>query len=100
MPSDADKSSRVACIKLVLMTQLGACEPFDHVSLFCYRLSPHPLVLIRHFFAVAIYATYFCFKSEPWATKPRALFSSGAVLYKACSIIFPLIYSEMKYLVH
>lgn len=63
-------------------------------------LSPHPLVLIRHFFAVAVYATYFCFKSEPWATKPRALFSSGAVLYKACSIIFPLIYSEMKYLIH
>uniref|UniRef100_A0A8C6H736 Squalene monooxygenase n=1 Tax=Mus spicilegus TaxID=10103 RepID=A0A8C6H736_MUSSI len=63
-------------------------------------LSPHPLVLIRHFFSVAIYATYFCFKSEPWATKPRALFSSGAVLYKACSILFPLIYSEMKYLVH
>lgn len=63
-------------------------------------LSPHPLVLIRHFFAVAVYATYFCFKSEPWATKPRALFSSGAVLYKACSIIFPLIYTEMKYLIH
>ncbi|XP_057648767.1 squalene monooxygenase [Chionomys nivalis] len=63
-------------------------------------LSPHPLVLIRHFFAVAVYATYFCFKSEPWATKPRALFSSGAVLYKACSIIFPLIYAEMKYLIH
>ncbi|CAO2602208.1 Squalene monooxygenase [Lemmus lemmus] len=63
-------------------------------------LSPHPLLLIRHFFAVAVYATYFCFKSEPWATKPRALFSSGAVLYKACSIIFPLIYSEMKYLIH
>ncbi|XP_008843680.1 squalene monooxygenase isoform X2 [Nannospalax galili] len=63
-------------------------------------LSPHPLVLIRHFFAVAIYAMYFCFKSEPWVTKPRALFSSGAVLYKACSVIFPLIYLEMKYLVH
>ncbi|XP_021499406.1 squalene monooxygenase [Meriones unguiculatus] len=63
-------------------------------------LSPHPLVLIRHFFAVAVYATYFCFKSEPWATKPRALFSSGAVLYKACSVIVPLIYSEMKYLAH
>ncbi|XP_045309656.1 squalene monooxygenase [Leopardus geoffroyi] len=63
-------------------------------------LSPNPLVLIGHFFAVAIYATYFCFKSEPWITKPRAIFSSGAVLYKACSVIFPLIYSEIKYLVH
>ncbi|XP_020021995.1 squalene monooxygenase isoform X2 [Castor canadensis] len=59
-------------------------------------LSPNPLVLIRHFFAVAVYATYFCFKSEPWITKPRALFSSCAVLYKACSVIFPLIYSEVK----
>lgn len=63
-------------------------------------LSPNPLTLIGHFFAVAVYATYFCFKSEPWITKPRAIFSSGAIFYKACSVIFPLIYSEMKYLVH
>ncbi|XP_006148082.1 squalene monooxygenase [Tupaia chinensis] len=63
-------------------------------------LSPNPLALIGHFFAVAFYAIYFCFKSEPWITKPRALFSSGAVLYKACSIILPLIYSEMKYVVY
>ncbi|KAM6214405.1 squalene monooxygenase [Rhynchocyon petersi] len=63
-------------------------------------LSPNPLVLIGHFFAVAVYAMYFCFKSEPWISKPRALFSSGAVLYKACSVLFPLIYSEIKYLVH
>ncbi|XP_058524476.1 squalene monooxygenase [Ochotona princeps] len=63
-------------------------------------LSPNPFVLIGHFFAVAIYATYFCFKSEPWITKPRAFFTSGAVLYKACAVIFPLIYSEMKYVVH
>uniref|UniRef100_A0A8D0TTK3 Squalene monooxygenase n=1 Tax=Sus scrofa TaxID=9823 RepID=A0A8D0TTK3_PIG len=63
-------------------------------------LSPNPLVLIGHFFAVAVYATYFCFKSEPWITKPRAIFSSGAVLYRACSVLFPLIYSEIKYLVH
>ncbi|XP_072805798.1 squalene monooxygenase isoform X2 [Vicugna pacos] len=63
-------------------------------------LSPNPLVLIGHFFAVAAYATYFCFKSEPWITKPRAIFSSGAVLYRACTVIVPLIYSEMKHLVY
>ncbi|NXU47308.1 ERG1 monooxygenase, partial [Turnix velox] len=59
-------------------------------------LSPKPMVLIGHFFAVALYAVYFCFKSESWMTMPRAFFSSGAVLYRSCSIIFPLIYSEMK----
>ncbi|XP_074412972.1 squalene monooxygenase [Zonotrichia albicollis] len=63
-------------------------------------LSPKPMVLIGHFFAVALYAVYFCFKSESWITIPRAIFSSGAILYRSCSIIFPLIYSEMKYLVY
>ncbi|NXP12854.1 ERG1 monooxygenase, partial [Thinocorus orbignyianus] len=63
-------------------------------------LSPKPMVLIGHFFAVALYAVYFCFKSESWITMPRAFFSSGAILYRSCSIIFPLIYSEMKCLVY
>ncbi|NWZ45832.1 squalene monooxygenase [Haliaeetus albicilla] len=63
-------------------------------------LSPKPMVLIGHFFAVALYAVYFCFKTESWITTPRAFFSSGAILYRSCSIIFPLIYSEMKYLVY
>ncbi|XP_053571322.1 squalene monooxygenase [Bombina bombina] len=63
-------------------------------------LSPKPMLLIGHFFAVAFYAVYFSFKNEPWLTKPRALFKSTAVLYRACSVIFPLIYSEMKYLVY
>ncbi|KAG8570160.1 hypothetical protein GDO81_011123, partial [Engystomops pustulosus] len=63
-------------------------------------LSPRPTLLIGHFFAVAFYAVYFCFKSEPWLTKPRALIRSSAVLYRACSVIFPLIYSEMKHLVY
>ncbi|XP_063777400.1 squalene monooxygenase [Pseudophryne corroboree] len=61
-------------------------------------LSPRPMLLIGHFFAVAFYAVYFCFKTEPWLTKPRALVRSSAVLYRACSVIIPLIYSEMKYL--
>ncbi|XP_063307141.1 squalene monooxygenase [Pelobates fuscus] len=63
-------------------------------------MSPKPSLLIGHFFAVAFYAVYFCFKAEPWLTKPRAFVNSTALLYRACLVIFPLIYSEMKYLVY
>ncbi|KAM6967773.1 squalene monooxygenase [Aplochiton taeniatus] len=63
-------------------------------------LTPKPMTLIGHFFAVALYAIYFSFKSESWLTKPRALFRSGAILYAACMVMFPLIYSEVKYLVY
>ncbi|XP_015238818.1 PREDICTED: squalene monooxygenase [Cyprinodon variegatus] len=63
-------------------------------------LSPKPLTLIGHFFAVALYAIYFNFKSESWSTKPRALWKSAAILYRACTVMFPLIYSELKYLVY
>lgn len=63
-------------------------------------LSPKPLTLIGHFFAVAMYAIYVNFKSESWITKPRALVKSGAILYSACTVLFPLIYSEVKYLVY
>ncbi|XP_066501556.1 squalene monooxygenase [Hoplias malabaricus] len=63
-------------------------------------LSPKPLTLIGHFFAVAFYAIYVSFKSESWLTLPRALLNSGAILYRACAVMFPLIYSELKYLVY
>ncbi|XP_038666103.1 squalene monooxygenase [Scyliorhinus canicula] len=63
-------------------------------------LSPEPMTLIGHFFAVALYAIYFSFKTEPWYLKPRALVNGGLIVYRACSVIFPLIYSEIKYLVY
>ncbi|XP_063054153.1 squalene monooxygenase [Engraulis encrasicolus] len=62
-------------------------------------LTPKPMTLIGHFVAVALYAIYFSFKSESWLTKPRALLKSGAILYRACTVMLPLIYSEFKYLV-
>ena len=64
------------------------------------RLSPKPLTLIGHFFAVAMFAIYVNFKSESWITKPRAVVKSGVILYRACTVLFPLIYSEFKYLVY
>uniref|UniRef100_A0AAY4CDU4 Squalene monooxygenase n=1 Tax=Denticeps clupeoides TaxID=299321 RepID=A0AAY4CDU4_9TELE len=63
-------------------------------------LTPKPMTLIGHFFAVALYAVYFSFKSESWLTKPRAVVKSGAILYRACTVMFPLIYSEIKYLAY
>ncbi|XP_078396087.1 squalene monooxygenase [Cetorhinus maximus] len=63
-------------------------------------LSPEPMTLIGHFFAVALYAIYFSFKTEPWYMKPRALVNGSVIVYRACSVIFPLIYSEIKYLVY
>ncbi|XP_041842863.1 squalene monooxygenase [Melanotaenia boesemani] len=63
-------------------------------------LTPKPMTLIGHFFAVALYAVYFNFKAESWSTKPRAIFKSGVILYRACTVMFPLIYSEFKYLVY
>ncbi|XP_077207635.1 squalene monooxygenase [Paroedura picta] len=93
-PDDSLHQLRQACF---LYFKLGGKCVSGPVGLLSV-LSPQPLVLIGHFFAVALYAVYFCFKSEPWITKPRAFFSSTAVMYRACSVIFPLIYSEIKYL--
>ncbi|XP_016313737.1 squalene monooxygenase-like [Sinocyclocheilus anshuiensis] len=63
-------------------------------------LSPKPFTLISHFFAVALYAIYFSFRSESWLTIPRALVNSAAILYRACAVMFPLIYSELQYLIY
>ncbi|XP_076869192.1 squalene monooxygenase [Brachyhypopomus gauderio] len=63
-------------------------------------LTPKPMTLIGHFFAVALYAVYFSFRSESWLTKPRAVLTSVTILYRACAILFPLIYSELKYLLY
>ncbi|XP_043117747.1 squalene monooxygenase [Puntigrus tetrazona] len=63
-------------------------------------LSPKPFTLIGHFFAVALYAIYFSFRSESWLTIPRALVNSAAILYRACAVMFPLVYSELQYLIY
>ncbi|XP_016375646.1 squalene monooxygenase [Sinocyclocheilus rhinocerous] len=63
-------------------------------------LSPKPFTLIGHFSAVALYGIYFSFRSESWLTIPRALVNSIAILYRACAVMFPLIYSELQYLIY
>ncbi|KAF5904252.1 squalene monooxygenase, partial [Clarias magur] len=85
---------RSACFQYFKLGGMCVNGPIGLLSV----LTPKPMTLIGHFFAVALYATYFSFKSESWLMKPRALVNSGTILYRACAIMFPLIYSEMKYL--
>jgi len=59
-------------------------------------LKPKPHILLGHFFAVALYAVYCTFKAEKWYTWPRAITNSSAIFSKACVIIFPLIWGEVK----
>ncbi|XP_013404628.1 squalene monooxygenase [Lingula anatina] len=62
-------------------------------------LKPKPFILIGHFFAVALYAVYAVFRMEPLWAAHRALLTSAGIFFKACGVIFPLIWSEVKTLV-
>ncbi|KAF2144152.1 uncharacterized protein K452DRAFT_285390 [Aplosporella prunicola CBS 121167] len=55
-----------------------------------------PLVLVYHFFAVALYAIWIRFCEAPLYLKPWALISSVAIFYKACIVIFPYIWCELR----
>lgn len=55
-----------------------------------------PMVLFYHFFAVAFYSIYIMFLSLSPTKWLVGLIDSFAVFYKACIVIFPYIYSEVK----
>ncbi|XP_034029382.1 squalene monooxygenase [Thalassophryne amazonica] len=86
---------RKACFQYF---KLGGCCVAGPVGLLSV-LSPQPLTLLGHFFAVALYAVYFTITSTSWRNKPGAVLKSAAILYRACTVMFPLIYSELKHLV-
>ncbi|KAI5777678.1 squalene epoxidase-domain-containing protein [Geopyxis carbonaria] len=55
-----------------------------------------PFVLFYHFFAVAFYSMWVMFMSLPLLSWPKGVVQSFGVLYKACVVIFPYIFSELK----
>ena len=62
----------------------------------CCRLDPNPWILLGHFFAVALYAVYHVFRTQSLWLLHRSAYRSTRIFLSACSIIFPLIWSELK----
>ena len=55
-----------------------------------------PFVLFYHFFAVALYAIWIYVISGSIFTLPVRMIGSLGVFYKACVVLFPYIFSELK----
>jgi len=55
-----------------------------------------PFVLFYHFFAVALYSIWIYITAAGIANLPIRLFGSVGVFYKACIVIFPYIFSELR----
>ncbi|KAG9303451.1 hypothetical protein G9A89_013778 [Geosiphon pyriformis] len=60
-------------------------------------LKPDPKLLVGHFFAVAVYGIYKLFAEESIFAIPQNIIKSFTVLYTACLIIFPLLWSEVQF---
>lgn len=82
---------RRACFEYFKLGGIAVSGPVGLLSV----LHPHPLILIGHFFAVALYAMYRIMMSSSCMIH-RALYKAVMVMVRACSLIFPLISSELK----
>nr|OQO32210.1 hypothetical protein B0A51_00579 [Rachicladosporium sp. CCFEE 5018] len=57
----------------------------------------NPFVLIYHFFSVAVYAIWIYVASGGILAAPfRTTIGSSMVFYKACAVLFPYIFSELR----
>ncbi|KAK9447007.1 squalene epoxidase-domain-containing protein [Limtongia smithiae] len=72
----------------------GACvaEPIGLLS----GVKPVPFLLIYHFFSVAFYAVFCMFKDASPPQYPVVFINSFAVIYKACVVVLPVLYSESR----
>ena len=55
-----------------------------------------PFVLFYHFFSVAVLAIWLVLSQSPWYQFPYALVESVGVFYKACGVLFPFLFSELR----
>ncbi|KAL8874576.1 MAG: hypothetical protein Q9174_000103 [Haloplaca sp. 1 TL-2023] len=59
-------------------------------------ITRQPLVLFYHFFAVALLGIWLVLCESPVWRLPLTLLSSFGIFWKACVVIFPFIFSEMR----
>lgn len=61
-------------------------------------ITPQPLVLVYHFFSVALYSIYLMFANakHPILEAPKLCVKSVTVFYTACVVLLPVIFSEMQ----
>jgi squalene monooxygenase len=59
-------------------------------------LAPYPGLLVRHFFQVAAYSSWFIIRSEPWWALPKTLWKCVRVMGRACGVILPLMWYEVR----
>lgn len=59
-------------------------------------ITRQPLVLFYHFFAVAALAIQLSITGSPWYNLPYSLLSSVGIFYKACVVLFPYVFSELR----
>ncbi|KAL8668010.1 MAG: hypothetical protein Q9168_007115 [Polycauliona sp. 1 TL-2023] len=55
-----------------------------------------PFVLFYHFFAVALLAIWLVIQQSPIYKLPLTLISTVGIFWKACVVIFPFIFSELR----
>ena len=60
------------------------------------RVHPRPFILLGHFFAVAFYAIFAALTSAGVLRLPKGMYNGAAILFKACKIIVPLVWSEVR----
>lgn len=55
-----------------------------------------PFILFYHFFSVALLSIWIVLKDAGFLKLPTAIFTGCAVFFKACMVIFPYIFAELR----